>query len=546
MTTATVRHRSGRVRSEAAIRRREFVTACLLATLATMAAPALLSLSGYLLTKAAQAPPILTLTAAIVGVRFFALVRATARYAERLVSHDLALRKLTTTRLWVFERMLDATARPAASTHMLDRLVADTETLQDRIVRVQVPGVALVATTVTGVVITWLILPAAAALLAAGLVLQAILIALIETPAARARAERHARTREDLTGELVAVLDGAAEIVAWGAAPAYTARVHDTGATLDRITRQDARRASAASAASLLGSTLLAVAVLLVAADAAQAGAIAVTMVAALALLALGLAEAVGMLGDILVARNEVRVAVARLDDAAASADHTPRPSTQPPADVRLRARGLTLTFEGREVLRGVDLVVGTGERVAIVGPSGVGKSMLTQIVLGLTRPEEGSVTIGGVDITGLDDAGRSALMCWAAQDPHLFPVSIADNVRIADPDANDDRVEWALRAVGAGPWLDALPDGIHTRVGEFGARCSGGERQRVGLARVALSRAPLAVLDEPASHLPRNEAVDAIRAAVDARPGRGLLLVTHHMDELELVDRTIPLTEPT
>ncbi len=189
-----------------------------------------------------------------------------------------------------------------------------------------------------------------------------------------------------------------------------------------------------------------------------------------------------------------------------------------------------------------MDLEVRRGERVALVGASGVGKSVLTRVALGLQAPDDGTATIDGRSALDMDEVERAGLVCWAPQDPYLFPISIAENVRIADPGAGDDAVETALRRVGAGPWIDRLPDGIHTRVGEFGARCSGGERQRIGLARVALSPATFAVLDEPASHLPRDEVHAAIEGAVAGRADRGLLLVTHHRDELDLVDRVVSL----
>ncbi len=530
-------------------RRREFLLACLLATLATMASPALLSLSGYLLARASQAPPILTLTTAIVGVRLFAVVRAAGRYGERLVSHDLALRLLTGTRVHVYERMT-ARLHTGESTSLLDRLVADTERLQDRIVRVRVPAVAIAVTGVVAVGVTLLVERTAGLALAAGIVLHVIVTWMIEVPSGRRRAREHARLRESLTGELVAVLDGASELVAWGAGEDRAARAAALGAQVDRRVRRDAARASAGLAVSLVMTGATTLIVLLITNAAVADGRLGPNAVPALALLAFGAMESVGALSDVFAARNEVAVAAERIaaviDDAPAPVDRD-RSSTTPTAvaTAGLSARRVCVRLGEREILRDVDLDVGPGERVALVGASGVGKSVLTRVMLGLQAQDTGSAAVDGHPVADMDEARRAAAVCWAPQDPYLFPTSIADNVRIARPDADDAAVEDALRRVGAGPWIDSLPDGVHTRVGEFGARCSGGERQRVGLARVALSHAPYAVLDEPASHLPRDEVHAAIRGAIDARADRGVLLVTHHRDELELMDRVVPLDAP-
>ena len=121
-----------------------------------------------------------------------------------------------------------------------------------------------------------------------------------------------------------------------------------------------------------------------------------------------------------------------------------------------------------------------------------------------------------------------------------MFPTTLAANLRIAAPAATDAELERALRAVGGGPWLDALPGGLHTQLGEQGERCSGGERQRVGLARAWLCGGALIVLDEPASHLPHAEALAALRAVLDADPRRGALLITHRAGEARLAGRSV------
>ncbi len=191
-------------------------------------------------------------------------------------------------------------------------------------------------------------------------------------------------------------------------------------------------------------------------------------------------------------------------------------------------------------LLSGVDLDIGDGERVALVGASGAGKSVLGEALVGFGALEGESATVGGATLGALDGEALRRAVRWAPQDPHVFPTTLAANLRIAAPEATDAELERALRAVGGGPWLDALPVGLHTQLGEQGERCSGGERQRVGLARALLCGGALIVLDEPASHLPRAEALAALRAVLDADPRRGALLITHRAGEARLAGRSV------
>jgi ATP-binding cassette, subfamily C, bacterial CydC len=178
------------------------------------------------------------------------------------------------------------------------------------------------------------------------------------------------------------------------------------------------------------------------------------------------------------------------------------------------------------------------------MGPSGAGKSTLAEMLVGFVTPDAGTVTVGGIDLREADGDRVRRLVRWAPQDPHLFPTTLAANLRIAAPGATDEDLERALRSVGGGPWLDCLPQGLQTPLGEQGERCSGGERQRVGLARALLAGGEVVVLDEPASHLPPYEAIEALRAVLDADPARGALLITHRSDEASLADRTVHLEQ--
>lgn len=525
--------------------RRRVATATALATLATLAAPALLALSGYLLARASEAPPILTLTVAIVGVRLFALVRASARYGERLVSHDLALRRLTRDRIAVYSRLVPAVPGgmgTRTSTDTLDQLVADTERLQDDTVRVFVPGVAIAITITASLAVAAAILPAAAAIMGGALLVQVVLLALIEERTARQVASAQAAARADLTGEMATVLDAAPQLVAWGLGDTWAQRIATHGTRLDALVRRTTGRASAGSAVTIITAGLAAAGVLVVATRALATDDLGAALVPALALLAFGVVDASGGLSEVFASRRDVGVASSRLRATLTGID-APAYRSDVPVDSHLVARDVSVTRGGRRILDPVDLDVAPGERIAIMGPSGVGKSTLVQVLCGLVTPDTGTVTLGGRPVEALPDQERSRWICWVPQDPHIFPTTLAGNLRIAAPFATDAELEEALRRVGGGGWLDRLPEGLLTLLGHHGERCSGGERQRVGLARAVLSAAPLVILDEPASHLPYDDALSALSAVIDAAPGRSAVLVTHRAAEAELAEHVVRLT---
>jgi thiol reductant ABC exporter CydD subunit len=215
------------------------------------------------------------------------------------------------------------------------------------------------------------------------------------------------------------------------------------------------------------------------------------------------------------------------------------------PAHSGLVIDGLRVIYPGRAepALDGVSLTVGAGETVALVGPSGCGKSTLLSVLLGFVSPELGSVRIGGIDLAELDpDAWRSRL-AWVPQRPHLFAVSIAENVRLGRGDASDEEVRAAIVAAGLAGVVAKLPQGVQTVLGERGAGLSAGERQRIALARAFLRDAPLLLLDEPTANLDGQTEHEVLQAIRRLSQGRTVVLVAHRPALVALADRVLPLT---
>ncbi|MBB6415902.1 thiol reductant ABC exporter subunit CydD [Streptomyces sp. AK010] len=212
-----------------------------------------------------------------------------------------------------------------------------------------------------------------------------------------------------------------------------------------------------------------------------------------------------------------------------------------------LSFEGVTVRYTGRstDAVSNVSFGVEPGETVALVGPSGAGKSTLLSVLLGFVRPAEGRVRVGEVDLADADLQQWRSRIAWVPQRPHLYAGTIAENVRLARPGADDDSVRRALRDAGALDFVDALPEGVDTALGEDGAGLSAGQRQRLALARAFLADRPVLLLDEPTAALDGATEAEVVAAVRRLAAGRTVLLVVHRPALLEVADRVVRLEEP-
>ncbi len=510
----------------------------------------LMATAGYLISRAAERPAILSLTAAIVGVRFFGIARPLARYFERLASHDVAFRVLGRVRVRVFQRI-----EPLAPTQLecyrrgdlLSRFVADVDALQDIQLRGTIPILAALGAGTVAVAAAAAVLPEAAVVLCAGLLVGGIAVPVAAGALGRRAARLEAGARGELSAELVELMAGAPELVVCGADHERLERVRAADRGLVRLARRAALADGAAGGLRLAVTGATVAAVLAVAVSAHADGRLGRALIAALALLALASFEAVQPLAQ---AARELHASlgagrrILELTDREPAVADPADPASPPLGAVPVALEDVTARYvpDGPPVLDGVSLRLDPGRRVALVGPSGAGKTTVTNLLLRFLDPESGRVVIAGRDAREYRQEDVRRVIALAGQDSHLFSTSIRENLRIARPGATDDELEAALERARIWEWVAALPDGLDTFVGEQGRELSGGQRQRLVVARALLANAPVLVLDEPTAHLDPGTAAALIDDVLEAAGDASVLLITHRPEGLERMDEVVTL----
>ena len=502
-----------------------------LGALALLAGVALTATSGWLIAKASQQPPFLTLTVAVVGVRTFGLARAGLRYAERLATHDAAFRIAGRLRVQLWNSLVRlGPARALRAGEGQRRLVGDVDTVRDLLPRTVTPPLVAVLVALGAVAVQTAFLPAAGLVLAV-----AISVGGVAAPLLALRLERRATSaladgRRSVSAQVLGLFESAAELIAFGA---HIGRRRELAATDTRLVAAAHRQAFGTGAAEALITLVCGAATVVstaLAAHAVVAGNLDPVLAPLLALVPLALAEVLVTLPP--VAQHWDTLRQARLRLAACNERTFPRKNREERSvhctgEVAITGADLTWPGTERPVLTDVDLHIPQGAYVAVIGESGAGKSTLLAALLGFLPPDHGWI----------DTAENVA---WAPQEPQLVSTTVAENLRLAAPTATDVELRRALD-------LAVLHDvELDTVLGSAGAGLSGGQAQRVALARALLAAptADLVLLDEPTAHLDEPTARKVRANLRKALHGRTVIHVTHHADEAAGADLVYEVRE--
>ncbi|WP_251151679.1 thiol reductant ABC exporter subunit CydC [Cellulosimicrobium sp. Marseille-Q4280] len=567
------------------VRWRRVAWAIMLGTLALGSSVALAAVAAWLIARASQMPPVLTLSVAVVAVRAFGISRGVFRYLERLASHDVALRGMAALRANLYTAL--AVGSPAALVRLrrgdlLARVGADVDDVGDVVVRALIPAGVALAVSVGSVALVAAFLPAAGMALALCLVLAAVVAPWLSARSARDVEVRGATARAAMTASALEILEESGPLAVSGRLPGRLADLRAADRDLARATNDGARTAgvSAALAAAAVGAAVLAAVVLGL--PAVVSGTLTPEELSVVVLTPLAVFEAANALPAAAVQLHRSRQAARRVmglldvsGPPVTPLTSYPDQPTDPAAVSGRQVTGVvpgpdtTLVLDGvscawladgpraRTVVEGVGLTLHPGRAVALVGPSGIGKTTLLATAAGLLAPTAGRATLDGVDVATLprDEAARRVVL--VAEDGHVFDTTVLENLRVARGDVSAAEAEAVLHDVGLGAWLSGLPEGVATTLGPDATDVSGGERRRLLVARALLAPAPLLLVDEPAEHLDPGTADALVRRLVattrsveragsgsDVVP-RGLVVATHRLGALEAVDEVLLLARP-
>jgi ATP-binding cassette, subfamily C, bacterial CydC len=524
-------------------RRRALWLGLLVAMVSALSGVALLALAGKGVAAGAGGVGLVGV-AALIWLRPLVLLRPLLRWWERMSTHAAAFRALADTRVWFFGRL--AERMPAGiglrgSGDLLGRIISDVEALDRLYLGGIVPAAAALA-----VVVAVAILLGAEPLLMAVVALPltlALVLPLMLAPAAARAAARTAEERGALRAAAVDPLAGLEDTLAANAEGRALQRLQAADASLMAAQRDLSRQSATAGT---LGSFLTQIAVLAALGWGLIAGAPGAALAVLALFLAIAAAEALGLIPRAGAMLAAAAASARRLFEAADTAPPVIEPA-QPkplPEGNDLVLSGVTFGWrpDAPPVLEGLDFTLRAGERVAILGPSGAGKSSLAALLLKFAAPQAGTIRLGGTPIQELASADLRGRIICLSQQARLFDVSIAENLRLAAPEAPEAALWRALAKAGVAEFVRSLPEGLETRCGEGGARFSGGEARRIALARALLPPAAILILDEPTTGLDETAERAFLATLATACEGRSLLLITHELTGVEPLDRVLRL----
>jgi ATP-binding cassette subfamily C protein CydC len=509
----------------------------------------LMTTSAYLISKAALQPSIADLQVAIVGVRFFGIARGIFRYLERYVSHDVTFRLLARLRVWFYgalEPLAPARLMQYRSGDLLARIVADIETLEQFYLRVIAPPVVAVLVALLAALIVGSFDPRLAVALLLFLLLAGAGVPLLTRFLSRPAGQRMIQVRSELNSSLVDDIQGMADLLAFGQEEPYLEQIQNLSREFGGLQQRMTRVEGLHSALTGLLMNLAVLAVLVIAIPLVSSAELDGVYLALLVLAVMSSFEAVWPLPQASQYLDNSLQAARRLFEIVdAEPAVTDLPSPLPtPAAYGLQVENLRFSYDrgATPALDGISFELPQGRCVAIVGPSGSGKTTLVHLLSRFWEYQEGHIVLAGRELReyGQEDVRR--LITVLSQRPHLFNATVRENLLLARPEASEAEMIQAAQQAQIHDFVASLPEGYDTWIGEQGLRQSGGERQRLAIARAILKDAPILILDEPTANLDAVTGREVMATLQNLMAKRTALIITHRLVGLEAVDEILVL----
>jgi thiol reductant ABC exporter CydC subunit len=502
----------------------EMLAAVLLGGCSLGAAVGLLATSAWLISMASTKPPVLVLEVAIVSVRFFGLSRGILKYGSRVLEHNSALKIQTALRVRIYERFSRLLPSDFLELHrgnLLAQIMNDVELAQDLWLRIAAPWLAALISGTAGITIIHWLLPTAGKVL--GLI---FLISIFVIPFLAMVSSSKSDTRKhesELFDQIMQISESAPESLLFNFDQELLNQIDEAQGKITIVEKQNANQSGLASATYFISLGLTVILALWFAARGLAAHQLAGINVAVIALVPLAIFDGLSSLPAAFSGVRQVLGAINNLEPliGANSADDyvdSPRP-----AKVALELQSLLPIIEGAKT-RSISTIINSGDLLLITGRSGTGKSSIINSILGFI-PFSGKVLLNDSPISAADQYNFSTLL----QDDYLFGTSIRENLKIGNPEADDSELFRVLTIVELDRFVHSLPEGLDTMVGPLGLNFSGGEKQRMKLARLLLRDTPIVILDEPFEFLD-SQMVDRIANKVVGELHEKAVIIVSHL----------------
>lgn len=528
----------------------------LLSCLTVLSNIGLMTFSAFLLSWASLAPPVLALMTTIAAVRFFGLSRAVFRYLERYLNHRTTLNILSSVRVWLYraiEKKNPGQLAGEGEDRLFSRLTADVEALKDFYLRVLLPPLTAILVMLGVSALLFALKPSLSFIFILFYLLAGLGLPLLQHR--WSKQENLPAGRAELETLLADSLHGMTDLLAFGQEKSRLARLRaESGRFTARQERWAGKEALISIATTLL-SQLAALLIIVLAVPLVSEGKLAPVWFAALVLGVLSSFEAAGPLAQLLPNLEQSVAAGNHLLENTLTDEENPLcregsslPPTNPPlpTDPSLAVKDLSFRYPASSgpALAGISFHLAPGQSLAVVGPSGSGKTTLVHLILRFWDDYQGTISYGGREIRTFSHDELWSRIGLISRQTHLFHATLRENLLLARPDAAEEELLHALQEAQLLPWVQTLPAGLDTSVGEEGSKLSGGQRQLLAIARAFLQDPPLFLLDEATEGLDRDTAEKALTAIRSLMKNRITLMVTHRLAEVHFADQLLVLRQ--